>query len=210
MFIFDQPEGNRLLSSLGGSFEPLREEAIVGLFVNPVYQILRELCEQDITHRVIRPTNVYSGGSAQGKFTLGECVTAGLAIAQPAIFEPIESCLSMVAGRGPGSIADDLYSIGVTIRTLLMGHIPCQAMTDEEVLDAKLSKGSYGALAQQTRISPTVMEALRRLLNDDPLEWWTLDDLGMLANGRCGSLIQQAVESCAARLFPLMNKDHYT
>jgi len=210
VFIFDQPEGNRLLSSLDGSFEPLREEAIVDLFVNPVYQVLRELREQEITHRAIRPTNVYFGASAQGKFTLGECVTAAPAIAQPAIFEPIESCLSSVAGRGPGSISDDLYSIGVTILTLLMGHIPCQAMTDEEVLDAKLSKGSYGALAQQTRISLTVMEALRGLLNDDPLERWTLDDLGMWANGRRGSPIQQAVESRAARSFSFMNKDHYT
>ena len=210
VFIFDQPDGDRLLTSLDGTFEPLREEAIVDLFVNPAYQILREFRAQDITHRAIRPMNIYTGGSAQGRFTLGECVTAAPAIAQPAIFEPIESCLCMVAGRGPGSISDDLYSIGVSILTLLTGHIPCQGLSDEEVLDAKLSKGSYGALAQQSRITLTVMEALRGLLNDDPLERWTLDDLGMWANGRRGSPIQQAVESRAARSYSFMNKDHYT
>ena len=47
-------------------------------------------------------------------------------------------------------------------------------------------------------------------MNDDPLERWTLDDLGMWANGRRGSPIQQAVESRAARSYSFMNKDHYT
>lgn len=210
VFIFDLPEGNRLMTSLDDTFEPLREEAIMDQFVHPIYQIMRDMRDQDIVHRAIRPTNVYTGGSAGGRFTLGECVTAAPAIAQPVIFEPIESCLCMLAGRGTGGVGDDLYSIGVTILTLLSGHVPCRGMSDEEVLDAKLSKGSYAALAQQTRISLTVMEALRGLLNDDPMERWTLEDLGMWANGRRGSPIQQAVESRAARSFSFMNKDHYT
>ena len=210
VFIFDRPDGERLMSSLDDTFEPLREEAIVDLFVNPVYQILRDFREQDITHRAIRPTNFYTGGSAQGRFSLGECVTAAPAIAQPFIFEPIESCLCAVSGRGIGSLSDDLYSVGVSILTLLTGHIPCRGLSDEEVLDAKLNKGSYGALAHQARISLTVMEALRGLLNDDPTERWTIDDLGMWANGRRGSPIQQSMESRAARSFSFMDKDHYT
>lgn len=210
VFIFDRPDGERLLSSLDASFEPMREETIVDQFVHPVYQILRDFRDQDITHRAIRPTNIFRGGSEQGRFTLGECVTAAPAIAQPFIFEPIESCLCMAAGRGPGSLLDDTYAIGVTILTLLTGQVPCQGMSDEEVLEAKLSKGSYAALAQQARITLTVIEALRGLLNDDPQERWTLEALGMWANGRRGSPIQQAVESRAARSYSFMNKDHYT
>ena len=80
----------------------------------------------------------------------------------------------MAAGRGPGSLLDDTYAIGVTTLTLLTGQVPCQGMSNEEVLEAKLSKGSYAALAQQARITLTVMEALRGLLNDDPQERWTL------------------------------------
>ncbi len=47
----------------------------------------------------------------------------------------------MAAGRGPGSLLDDTYAIGVTILTLLTGQVPCQGMSDEEVFEAKLSKG---------------------------------------------------------------------
>ncbi len=210
VFIFGRPEGTRLMSSLEDTFEPMREEAIVDLFVNPAYQVLRELREHDITHRAIRPTNIYTGGSENGRFTLGECASAAPAIAQPFVYEPIESCLCMPAGRGLGTPSDDLYSLGVTILAMMIGASPCQGMSDQEVLEAKLTKGSYGALTHQTRISLTVMEALRGLLNDDPMERWTTDDLGMWANGRRGSPIQQSMESRASRSFSFMNKDHYT
>ena len=63
VFIFDRPDGERLLSSLDASFEPMREETIVDQFVHPVYQILRDFRDQDITHRAIRPTNFFRGGS---------------------------------------------------------------------------------------------------------------------------------------------------
>ena len=93
VFIFDLPDGERLLSSLDATFAPMREGTILDQFVHPVYQILRDFRDQDITRRAIRPTNIFRGGSEQGRFTLGECVTAAPAIAQPFIFEPIESCL---------------------------------------------------------------------------------------------------------------------
>ncbi len=210
VFIFDRPDGGHLMTSLDDTFEPLREEAIVDLFVNPAYQMLRDFRDHDITHRAIRPTNIFTGGSVKGRYLIGECVTAAPAIAQPFVYEPIETCLCMVAGRGAGTIADDLYAVGVTILAMMTGASPCRGMSDEEVLDAKLNKGSYGALTHQTRISLTVMEALRGLLNDDPMERWTVDDLGMWANGRRGSPIQQSMESRAARSFSFMDKDHYT
>ncbi len=118
--------------------------------------------------------------------------------------------MCMSGGRGAGSVADDLYALGVTILTLMTGQVPCQGMTDAEVLDAKLSKGPYGALAQQTRISLTVMEILRGLLNDDPELRWNVDDLGFWAGGRRGSPIQQSMESRAARSFSFMDKEHFT
>lgn len=210
VFIFDRPEGGRLISALDETFEPMREEAILDLVVNPLYQVLREFNKHHITHRAIRPTNLYTGGSAQGRFTLGECVSAVPAIAQPFVYEPIESCLCMPVGRGAGTLSDDLYSLGVTILVLMTGKSPCQGMSDEEILSAKLSKGSYGALTQQSRISLTVMEALRGLLNDDPAERWTVDDLGLWANGKRGSPILQSVEARASRPFSFMNKEHYT
>jgi hypothetical protein len=210
VFIFDRPPGGRLMSSLDDTFEPMREEVIVENFVNPAYRVLREIRDQDITHRAIRPTNIYTSGSDQGRVMIGECVSAVPAVAQPFVYETIESCLCMVEGRGVGTLSDDLYSLGVTILAMVTGASPCNGMSDEEVLDAKLSKGSYGALTQQTRISLTVMEALRGLLNDDPLERWTVDDLGLWANGRRGSPIQQSMEARAARSFSFMDKEHYT
>ena len=41
----------------------MREKTIVDQFVHPVYQILRDFRDQDITHRAIRPTKFFRGGS---------------------------------------------------------------------------------------------------------------------------------------------------
>ena len=210
VFIYDRPDGERLMTSIDDTFEPMREEAIVEQFVNPVFQVLREFRDHEITHRAIRATNVYRSSSGKGRFVLGECVSAAPAIAQPMVYETIESCLCTVSGRGPGRLADDLYAVGVLILTLMTGRTPCKGMSEEQILEAKLAKGSYGALTHQSRISLTVMEALRGLLNDDPKERWTVEDLGMWANGRRASPIQQSVEARASRSFQFMKKDHYT
>ena len=98
-----------------------RMTGVVDLFVNPAYQVLRDFREHEITHRAIRPTNVYTGGSDKARFTIGECVTAAPAIAQPVVYEPIESCLCMVAGRS-GHHTALLFLVGE--RSHLRGGAP--------------------------------------------------------------------------------------
>lgn len=210
VLIYDRPAGDRIMTSLDEEFEPMREEEIIENFVAPAYQVLREFRDLDIAHRAIRPSNLYRGGAEGGRFIIGDCISSPPAMAQSFVYEPIESCTANPAGRGIGISSDDMYSLGVTILTLLTGHSPCKGMSDEEVLEAKLSKGSYGALTQSSRVSLTMMEALRGLLNDDHDERWTVDDIGMWVNGRRGSPVQQSMESRASRSFSFMNIDHFT
>jgi hypothetical protein len=210
VLIYDKPAGGRVMASLEADMEPMREEEIIENFVNPVYQVLREFRENDLVHRAVRPSNLFFGGAKGGRLILGDCISSPPAMAQSFAYEPIESCMSNPAGRGIGSTADDMYELGVTILALLMGHSPCRGMSDEQILEAKLSKGSYGALTQSTRISLTMMEALRGLLNDDPDSRWTVDDIGMWANGRRGSPVQQSMETRASRGFTFLNEDYFT
>ncbi|MEX2617863.1 MAG: hypothetical protein WD767_17375 [Alphaproteobacteria bacterium] len=210
VLIYEPPAGGRVAASLDDDFEPMREEEIIKFFAEPANQVLREFREFDITHRAIRPNNLYFGGARGSRLILGDCISSPPAMAQSFVYEPIEACMANPAGRGMGGSADDMYELGVTILALMIGHSPCRGMSDQEILNAKLSMGSYGALTQSSRISLTMMEALRGLLTDDPDERWTVDDVGMWSNGHRGSPVQQSMQSRAARSYSFMNKEHFT
>jgi hypothetical protein len=100
--------------------------------------------------------------------------------------------------------------VGVTALALLTGHSPMAEAADEDVVRQRLIQGSYGALAQQFRVSLTMMEPLRGLLNDDPKERWSIEDLAMWLNGRRLTPKQQAMPTKGARGLTIGGEDHFT
>ncbi|HAA92632.1 MAG TPA: hypothetical protein DCE33_09315 [Rhodospirillaceae bacterium] len=212
VLIYDRPRGNRVIANIGDPIETVSEEAVSRNFIQPVTAALRELYNQGITHRAIRPTNLFydSVSATQANVMLGECLASPTGINQPAVYETIESAMAPPNGRGPGSIADDLYSFGVTILAMLTGRSPCSEMTDDEVIDAKLAQGSYGALIAGHRLSLTMMEVVRGLLMDDVEERWTLEDLDFWIAGRRLSPKQQAMPAKASRAFSFEDRELLT
>jgi serine/threonine protein kinase len=114
----------------------------------------------------------------------GQCVSTPPAVTQPVVYETIESGLAAPTGRGKGSLSDDMYSVGVTTLALLIGHSPCLGLSDDEIISRKFEMGSYWALLGDERVSLTMMEPLRGLLNDNPQKRWGLEDLVYWINGR--------------------------
>ena len=140
----------------------------------------------------------------------GQCLTAPIAVTQPVVYETIESGLAAPAGRGEGGLADDLYALGVTTLALLIGHTPCLGMSDDEILRRKMASGSYMALVGLERVSLTMMEPLRGLLNDDPHDRWGLEDLVYWINGRRLSPKPQTLPQKAGRAFTVGESGYMT
>ncbi|MDF1750360.1 MAG: hypothetical protein P1V34_15945, partial [Alphaproteobacteria bacterium] len=141
---------------------------------------------------------------------IGECFSSLPGITNPIAYETLECSLATSAGRGEGGSENDLYALGVTILSLLTGHSPLVGIPDEDVIRLKLSMGSYGALVQNHRVSLTMMEPLRGLLNDNPAERWSLDELGLWLNGRRLSPKQQTMPSKGSRALTIAGKDYST
>src|SRR3546814_4062096 len=110
--------------------------------------------------------------------------SAPAAMTQSAAYETIEAGMALPTARGEGTLSNDLYAVGVTLLALLTGRSPESDLTDEAVTAAKLTLGSYTALVRKARISLTMMEVLRGLLNADLRARWTLVDLNFWGNGR--------------------------
>jgi hypothetical protein len=208
--IMERPAGPRIFATPTDEIAPITEEAVTRMFITPAVNILRDLHGLGVHHRNIRPENLFYLDADKAELCIGECFTAQPGTNQPAAYETLECALAAPAGRGEGSAENDLYALGAVVVALLTGKIPLAGKTDEEVITHRLTVGSYASLIQHQRISLTMMEPLRGLLNDDPKERWTLEDLELWLNGRRLSPKQQVMPTKASRGFTFGGRDYFT
>jgi len=208
--IFERPTGGRLVQSLTQTIAPKHEDELIHHVLPPLVASLRDLFAAGLTHRAIRPTNLFWRDAAHRTLAFGECVSAPPAALQPIAYETIESGMAMPAGRGNGTSSEDLYALGATIVFLLFGRSPTAAVSDEQLLAEKIGRGSYYALLAGQRLNGAIVEALRGLLTDDPRERWNVQDLEMWLEGRRLSPKQPALIKRAQRPFEFAGHAFYT
>lgn len=145
----------------------LTETELLATVLQPAAAALEALRVRKVTHRAVRPGNLFHSGPA-GLAVLG-CAWAGPAARlQPAVFEPPYIAACHPSGRGEGLIADDVYALGVTLLSLALGRVPLAGLDEEEVLLRKLDHGSFDALAGRERLSPMFADLLRGMLAEHP------------------------------------------
>ncbi len=154
--------------SLASLAVPWSGNGLLTHVLRPAAQALDHLQSLGLTHRAIRPDNLFvaPGGKA---VVLGPAWGAPSAMQQPALFEPPYSAMCAPAARGDGSIADDVYALGVVLLALLAGEAPMAGLEAREILQLKLEYGSHAALVGQLRLQRGFEEILRAMLSDDPL-----------------------------------------
>jgi len=162
-----------------------------------------------VVHGAIRPTNLYFRDLASGGLMLGECVSAQPGYGQSVLLETVERGMSAPAGRGTGTAADDMYSLGVTLLILALGRNPVAGLDDEAIVQAKIERGSYPALVQQHRLPLAINEVVRGLLVDDPKQRWNLNDLDLWVAGRRLSPKQPQISRRAARPMEFQGQEYW-
>ncbi|HVY15223.1 MAG TPA: hypothetical protein VHB27_08350 [Rhodopila sp.] len=143
------------------------DRALIDQVLKPTARILLTLQGMGLTHRAIRPDNVFLEGPGQ-LVTLGAAWATPPAMHQPTLFETPYTAMCEPVARGPGTIADDVYALGVLMMCLAAGKTPCEGMTDEEIIRAKLGLGSFAALSRDLRLSGFMTDLLSGLLAEDP------------------------------------------
>jgi len=207
--IYERPAGAKVMANLKSEIRRVDEYDIGRKVIDPLVNAIKEMIGRGLTHRAIRPTNLYYMDSAGERLAFGDCVTSPAAVDQPLVFETIESGMCVSIGRGSGTYADDLYSLGVTLAFLILGRNPVANLDDDTILALKIRNGSYSTLVGDERLPLPQVELLRGLLCDDPLQRWDLDSLLMWQQGRRLSPLQPRVEKRAARGFPFLGKEYF-
>lgn len=153
--------------SLAAHLAAWPQQSLLALVLRPVAQALERLAARGVTHRAIRPDNLFRAGPAE-PVVLGPAWAAPPASQQPALYEPPYVAQCHPAGRGDGTIADDVYALGVVLAVLALGRQPLADQDPDTIIRRKLALGSYAAITAAAPLPGALAEIVRAMLAEDP------------------------------------------
>lgn len=152
---------------VSAGLRPWPEHLLIEHVLKPIATVLDQLQSRGLTHRAIRPNNVFHGPGT-GPVTLGAAWAAPPAMHQPTVYENVYTALCHPAGRGDGRTADDVYALGVLLVTLAQGRVPMDGLDHATILHRKLEVGDFAAVTNNDRLPPMLSDIVRGMLADDP------------------------------------------
>lgn len=163
-----------------------------------------------ITHRAIRPSNIFFKNKEHSDIIIGDCIAGFPAFHQPPAYETIESLMCMPAGRGNGSEKDDIYSIGATCIAILQGKDPFANVSVPEILRLKMKKGSYAALTQDEKVPNNYITILKGLTADEASARWNFIQTYNFLEGKTNSFSNQIITEKPKRSLTINGEKCYT
>lgn len=187
----DWPGGRQRLAAvysapLGGRFAltaPLAPYQIIDGLLKPATIALKEIHSRSVTHRGIRPDNLFLRAPGSSVLALGPSLAAPPGYAQPDIYEPLDTAPADPAGRGPGTSKHDMFALGMTALALLLGRQPGSEFDGDTLMIRRYERGSLSAVVDQRMLPRELIDALHGLTVDDERERWTVDDLHKWLSG---------------------------
>ena len=182
--IYEQPLGGRVMDAIERDGLRISEFDLPRNVLDPLAEALEQLAGHNVTHRAVRADNIFFMDKERKTVVLGDCVTAPPGADNPPVFETIERSMASPGGRGKGGLADDLFALAVSMVFIIQGSNPVSALSEDELVNARVVQGSYATISVGTRIPMTLLEPLRGLLSDSRDERWTMEELGLWLDGQ--------------------------
>ncbi len=173
--IYAIPQGGRVLDNmdkLNIRNNPQKLKSIILSLIS----VVETLKGYGLTHRAIRPDNLFFKNKEYDEIVLGDCLASFPAFYQPAAYETIESLMAYPFARGNGTEKNDLYAIGATAIGLLLENEPFKDMSVPEIIRLKMKKGSFMALTLDEKLPSSFLNfnnMFKGILDDHSNYRWT-------------------------------------
>ncbi len=210
VFIYLDNLGKPILTHDKPQFLGWKQESVMDIIVKPMVNVLQDFQDKDFVHGGIRPSNFFDAqATGQPKrIMLGDCLSGPCSYMQPVLYETVERSMADPIARGVGTLADDLYALGVSLAVCLRGNDPLKDLSSEEIIRQKLQLGSYAAVTGKDRFKGDILELLRGLLHDDPAQRWKVDEVLIWMDGTRLSPRQALARKKAARSIAFSNEKY--
>jgi len=209
-FIYERPMGGRLVDAFGRGENSITENDFVNKYARQLFAGLQELVSRGITHRSIRPDNIFFMDEAKNAIVLGDCLAGPPAYSQPAFCETIESMMCLPEARGAGDFSNDIYSLGATIAYLVAGNEEFERLSESDLLEEKVKKGSFNLMVGGEKVSLQMVELLKGLLADHTPQRWDAASLELWLAGKRLSHVNTVSEQRAQRSLVFCGKEYFT
>ncbi|EQC26993.1 CAMKK/CAMKK-META protein kinase [Saprolegnia diclina VS20] len=159
---------------------PLHEDVARDCFCQLI-EGLEFLHFHKIIHRDIKPGNLLYSADGIVKIT---------DFGQSQVIEDEDDCFRQTVGTGPflapemltgdeyKGLPIDVWACGVTLYLFVYGHLPFEAETPQLLYEKiKSDPITFATLVQETPVNPDVIDLLRGILNKDPAERLTTQDI---------------------------------
>ncbi len=211
ILLYEMPLGGRVVhSKTYDKILPEEEAEKISRWIRPLLMGINNLSLRGLTHREIRPDNLFYLDAEKTKVVWGDCISSPPGFDQPPTFETIESSMCSPAGRGNGTTSDDLYAFGATLICLGLGYNPVESLSADELLELKIYKGSYATLIGEERVSLGLIGLLRGLLADNVVQRWDVSSTQLWADGRRLTPVQAKVIKASQRPFLFNNVEYFS
>ncbi|MGB1077646.1 MAG: hypothetical protein ACPG05_05000, partial [Bdellovibrionales bacterium] len=192
IYVFENIYGAPLWQEGDSLCMNLKPEVVRYTVLPPIVSMLRDFKQSDLLHGSLHIGNVFlpvgidglSTGDSVSGVSVGECLSTPFSYSMPQMFLPIGRASVSPMQRGDGTFEDEIYSLGVLLSVLLRKTDPCAGLDDVQALQFKIDHGSYQAIVGDNRIDVFFLNALRGMLQDDPEQRWTLDDITQWLDGQ--------------------------
>lgn len=205
--IYNQPNGPKV----SGALDPDKMNA--ARFKSLILS-LGSACEAlknyNLTHRAIRPDNLFYKDASREEFVLGDCAASFPGLYQPAPYETINNMLALPQARGNGVSSDDMYATGVVMLACVLGHEISSPLTNTELVNLKLKKGSFAALSDNEKMSAHFSPVIKALLEDNSDTRWNHLQVYNFLEGKTTGFTSGEVFDRSVKALTINNEKFYT